>query len=278
MKIDASRYRQFLTNPDEYRIRELWNLVPETSNSGVHALATFGRRRGSAFHDMLDGERDIKALSDKYGETATQVASEMFDANEAYSARLLDEVVWREKEFCKRIPAAGSGNQHLIVGRIDTKMRRYGEEFILDYKTTKARTKADMVHYRAVLSQSPQVDFYLIASGLRRFVFRILWRNAKKVVQVSELEVTRAQWELDAFQRGVAMVCDTVESWQEKYGIQWPWPRAISLPTNPDNYQYRPLYQRAIYEGMQNCVEGFKTRVEHLALDVEDEEEDESQS
>lgn len=238
----------------------------------MHALATFGRRRGSAFHDMLDGVRD--GLAEKYGETAAAVAAEMFEANEQYSGRLLDEVVFREKEFSKRIP----GTSHFMVGRIDTKMRRYGEEFVLDYKTSKARTKADMQHYRDALFQSPQVDFYLIATGLRRFVFRILWRNAKKVVQISELEVTRAQWELDAFQHGVAMVADTVEAWREKYGIVRPWPRAIALPTNPDNYSYRPLYQRSIYPGMEENLEGFRTRVEHLNLDVEDEGDDESES
>jgi hypothetical protein len=237
----------------------------------MHALATFGRRRGSAFHDLLDGV-PYEGLEAKYGDTAARVALEMYEANQAYSARLLDEVVWREKEFCKAV-LVNSG--HHMVGRIDTRMRRYDEEFILDYKTTKARTKVGMQAYRDALAQSPQVDFYLIASGLRRFVFRILWRDAKKVVRISELEVRRAEWELKAFTQGVVMVADTIEFWKAKYGIEQPWPRAVALPTNPDNYSYRPLYQRAIYEGMQDNLEGFRTRVEHLNLDVEDEEGEE---
>lgn len=278
MKIDASRYRQFMLNPDEYRIRELHNLVPDVSDvhTGFAGMMTFGRRRGSAFHDMLDGQLDLHLLATKYGESAVLVASHMYTANQAYSERMQDEVIWREKEFCKVLPGVELGltvhGKHSIVGRMDTRMKRGSDEFLLDYKTTKARTKADMAHYRDVLMQSPQVGFYMLASGLRKFVFRILWRDSKKVVQISELEVYRAEWELKAFARGVAIIADTIELWQERYGIEQPWPRCISLPTDPDTYSYRPLYQRAIYEGSHACIDGFKARREHLALDVEDEE------
>lgn len=262
-----------MTNPDEFRIKYLWNIAAD-AGTGQASRITFGRRRGSAFHELLDGVRDAELLSSKYGKDAYERALLLFDKNEAYSAQLLDEIVWREKEFCRRIPVVGSGNQHLIVGRIDTLMRRHDEEFILDYKTTKYRTKADMSQYRSAHYQSPQVDFYMLATGIRKFKFRFLWVNAKKVAQVSELEVTRAEWELKAFERSVAMVCDTIELWQERYGIEQPWPRAISLAVTPENYQYAPIYQRAIYEGMQDSLEGFHARQEHLSLDVEDEEGD----
>lgn len=274
MKIDATRYKLFLTNPEEFRLRYLWNLAAD-AGTGQHALITFGRRRGSAFHEMLDGIRAASTLSSEYGKDAYDRAKILFDANEAYSARLLDEVVWREKEFCKSL-----GNpQHQMVGRMDTLMRRFDEEFILDYKTTKARTKADMQNYRNALAQSPQVDFYLIASGKKKFVFRILWAETKKVdgiptkvARISELEITRADWELKAFKRSVAMVADTIEAWVEKYGIEQPWPKAIALAVAPENYQYASIYQRAVYPGMPDNMEGFHARVEHLALDVEDEE------
>jgi hypothetical protein len=269
MKIDASRYRLFCTNPDEFRLKYLWNLQAD-SGSGAHALVTFGRRRGSAFHDLLDGV-PYEGLEEKYGDTAAQVAKEMYEANQAYSARLLDEVVWREKEFCK----STSSWRHQIVGRIDTLMRRWDEEFLLDYKTTKARTKADMQAYRNALAQSPQVDFYMLATGIRKFVFRILWRDAKKKIQISELEVRRAEWELKAFAHGVVIIADTIEHWTQKYGIEQPWPRATTLAVAPENYQFAPIYQRTIYEGMQNNLEGFSPRVEHLSLAVEDEEGEE---
>lgn len=279
MKIDATIYRLFLTNPEEFRLRYLWNLAADVG-TGQHALITFGRRRGSAFHELLDGERDAGLLSDKYGKDAYDRAKILFDANETYSDRLLDEVVWREKEFCR-----STGNhQHQMVGRMDTLMRRFDEEFILDYKTTKSRTKADMQNYRNALAQSPQVDFYLIASGKKKFVFRILWVETKKVdgvptkvARISELEVTRADWELKAFKRSVAMVADTIEAWVEKYGIEQPWPKAISLAVAPENYPYASIYQRAIYPGMPECMEGFHARQEHLALEVEDDGEDEAE-
>lgn len=289
MKIDASRYRLFMTNPEEFRIKYLWNIAAD-AGKGQAGLITFGRRRGSAFHDLLDGVRDAGLLSDKYGKDAYERALLLFDADQAYSARLLDEVVWREKEFCKNLPPVGGGtfppigigNHHQIVGRIDTRMHRFDEDFILDYKTTKQRTKADMQNYRNALAQSPQVDFYMLASGLRKFIFRILWAETKKVdgvpikvARVSELEVTRAEWELKAFQRSVSMICDTIETWVSRYGIEQPWPRAIALAVAPENYQYAPLYQRAIYEGMRETLEGFHERVEHLDLNVEGEDDTE---
>lgn len=252
-------------------MKYLWNLQAD-SGKGSHALITFGRRRGSAFHDLLDGVRD--GLEEKYGADATAVAREMFEANEQYSGRLLDEIVWREKEFCKNIP----GSEHQMVGRVDTMVRRWDEEFILDYKTTKHRTKADMQNYRNAHAQSPQVDFYMMATGKRKFVFRFIWRDTKKRVQIAELEVRRAEWELKAFAQGVVMVADTIEHWIQKYGIEKPWPRATTLAVAPENYQYAPIYQRTIYDGMQHNLEGFHTRVEHLSLDVEDEGDDESES
>ena len=172
MKIDATRYKLFLTNPEEFRIKYLWNIAAD-SGTGQHALITFGRRRGSAFHDLLDGVRDAQLLSDKYGKDAYERALLLFEADQMYSARLLDEVVWREKEFCKRLfQAYRESTDHYIVGRIDTLMHRFNEEFLLDYKTTKKRTKADMQNYRNALAQSPQVDFYMLATGIRKFVFR----------------------------------------------------------------------------------------------------------
>lgn len=283
MKIDASRYRLFMTNPEEFRIKYLWNIAAD-SGKGQAGLITFGRRRGSAFHDLLDGVRDPILLSSKYGKDAYARALLLFDADQAYSARLLDEVVWREKEFCKNLPhLQGECCIHQLVGRIDTRMHRFDEDFILDYKTTKQRTKSDMQNYRNALAQSPQVDFYMLASGLRKFVFRILWAETKKVdgvptkvARVSELEVTRAEWELKAFQRSVSMICDTIEIWVSRYGIEQPWPRAIALAVAPENYQFAPIYQRAIYEGMRESMDGFHERVEHLSLNIEDDGEDET--
>jgi hypothetical protein len=269
VKIDASRYRTFMTNPEEYRLRELWNLVPESSGGQVSCL-TFGRRRGSAFHDLLDGRI---VLDETYGADAVETAREMFAANKVFDAKFEEnmeqQLVWREKGFC--IPIEGS--RHYMVGRADAMLTRLGEPFILDCKTTKARTKAEMQVYRDNLSQSPQVDFYLSAfPEARRFVFRVLWRDAKKAVQISELEVTRQKWELAAFQRGVHMVATLIEFWRDRFGIDKAWPRAISLPVAPERYQYASIYQRNLYAGMEQNLEGFETRREHLAVMEEDAE------
>src|SRR6185312_13959284 len=57
MKIDASRYTMFWQNPERYRLREIWKLAPEEPKAGTFAsLLTFGRRRGTCLHELLDAD------------------------------------------------------------------------------------------------------------------------------------------------------------------------------------------------------------------------------
>lgn len=259
MKIDATRYRLFMTNPEEYRIREVWGHVPE-SRHDVNSLMTYGRRRGSAFHYMTDGTPAEEL--DHLGESAVETAKLMFEANNAYGRDV--EVVWKEQEFDIAIP----GSPHRMVGRIDSRVRRYDEEYIQDYKTSKHRTKAEWKVYKDELYLSPQVDFYLLAQpDLRKFVFRILSKApATKTqphrIEIQELEVYRQAYELKAFQRSVHMACCTIEYWKKNFGVADPWPRAIALKVAPENYPYAPLYSRTMYPDVE--WEGFEKRVEHL--------------
>jgi hypothetical protein len=49
MKIDATRYNLFWSNPEKYRLREIWKLAPKEPATGTFAsLLTYGRRRGLA--------------------------------------------------------------------------------------------------------------------------------------------------------------------------------------------------------------------------------------
>src|SRR5579859_6048874 len=56
MKIDATRYTMFWQNPEKYRLREVWKLAPKEPKPGTFAsLLTYGRRRGTCFHELMDG-------------------------------------------------------------------------------------------------------------------------------------------------------------------------------------------------------------------------------
>lgn len=264
MKIDASRYSLFLTNPEEYRLKYLWNLSPSMAKDAAD-LSTYGRRRGTAFHEMTDGKDagDLKHL----GDTAVKTASLMHEANQDFGKDTT--VIWREKEFNIAIP----DSQHRMVGRIDQLVERWDERFILDLKTSKHRTKEDMSRLFDAYRQSPQVDFYLLAvPEVEKFVYRILSKKtvapSKKnpkpepVVEIHEIEVYRQKFELAATQRSVDMVCDTIEFWVGAFGIEKPWPRAIALKVAPENYSYSSIYQRSMFEGAE--WEGFEKRTEHL--------------
>lgn len=255
MRIDSSRYRLFRENPEEYRLKELWKIVPD--GSGQPSFSSHGRRRGTAFHDLMDGKEPDASL----GEDAIATARSMYETNKTYGRDT--KVLWQEREFDIAIP----DSPHRMVGRVDSMVERYEEVFIQDYKTTRNRTKAEMDDYRSKLQQSPQVDFYLCAHPeASKLVYRILWKKPTKagpVINISEVTCTRTQWQLDAFRRGVHMTCETIEMWIGRFGIEKPWPVAIALPVSPEMYSYKDdVYGRNIYtvEGL----EGYRPRVEHL--------------
>lgn len=264
MKIDASRYKLFMTNPEEYRIREIFGHTP-TARMDVADLLTTGRRRGTAFHELTDG-KDVSELG-HLGEGAVKTAVMMHEANQEYSTDT--EVLWSEKEFDVAIP----DSPHRMVGRVDSLVKRGERTFIRDFKTTKYRTKEDMQRYRDELSQSPQVDFYLIGidEPVSEFVYQILFKKPavqlKKSLKpaeilITELPANRQPYELRAMQRSVHMVCQTIEFWTREFGAELPWPRAVKLPVSPDMYPYAPIYQRRMYAGVE--LEGFEQRTEHL--------------
>src|SRR6266478_3276850 len=122
MKIDASRYTMFWSNPERYRLREVWKLAPVEPAPGTFAsLLSFGRRRGTAFHEILDGAyRQVDPLvtiqelkdggfGDKEIEVAQRMAAGVRDTypDEKYMAH--------EAVFQSDIP----GSSHGMVGRID---------------------------------------------------------------------------------------------------------------------------------------------------------------
>jgi hypothetical protein len=272
LKIDASRYSLFLTNPEEFRLRYIWNLTTSKAGGDL-SLRSFGRRRGTALHLLTEGQEPDAAMRKALGDDAVNTAILMHEANSKYDEATALEVMWREKEFLIPIP----DSPHQMMGRVDCMAQRPGSDpFILDLKGSKHRTKSDFYALCEGYRRSPQVDFYLIAHPeVREFVFRILMKTPatktkKSFIKIQESTARRQPFQLRAVQRNVHMVCETIEFWTKSFGVEKPWPAAVKLPTSWENYSYAGIYQRDMYDEV--IPDGFEPRKEHLDCMMEEEE------
>ena len=269
MKIDASRYVMFWANPERYRLRELWKLVPVKPKAGTFAsLLTFGRRRGTCVHELLDanyrGVGEFEAVQSLkgggFGDKEISVALDMArSVLDRYAAerRLAHEVL-----FEYPIP----GTAHSLVGRIDGIHEADGEVFVNDYKTSKYRPAKELGYKLDEYCRSVQVSFYLLGARqlgfeCRRFRY-VLVSSARKGpgAQISERFTERTDLELTEFARQVAMTCDLIEWMKQTFGIERPWPQ---LPSRFDS-DYALIAGRKMYRDY--VPEGFEPKKEHLSL------------
>ncbi len=269
MKIDSSRYTMFWSNPERYRLREIWKLSPkEPPADSFAALLTFGRRRGTCLHEMRDARY--------YGRTLDQAAQELrdggFGEKEIAVARQMAEKIEEaypheqylahECLFEWKIP----DSPHSMVGRIDGIVDLDGEVFILDWKSSKPRSKADRARKLEEYCRGAQVSFYLLGARSlgfepRGFEYRLVSSGRDNSgVQIDALRTNRTGLELAKFARGVSMTCDLIEFMKEKFGVQRSW------PTLPEVF-------KTGYEGLEGSLmfddfvpEGYEPRREHLVL------------
>lgn len=269
MKIDASRYTMFWSNPERYRLREIWRLAPEEPKAGTFAsLLTFGRRRGTCLHELLDADyrlvpefEAVQSLKDGgFDDKAIEVAKNMAAAVRArYSG---EELLAHECLFEYPIP----NSPHSLVGRIDSVVRNDGEIFVSDYKTSKYRPKAELGHKLDEYCRSAQVPFYLLGArqlgyDVRRFRYVLVSSERKGPgAQISERFTERTTLELNEFARQVGMTCDLIECMKKKFGVEKPWPQ---LPERFDG-GYAPIMGRKLYADY--TPEGFTAKKEHLVL------------
>lgn len=269
MKIDASRYTMFWSSPEKYRLREIWKLAPVEPAAGTFAsLLTFGRRRGTCMHELMDaayrGVSEFEAIQslkdggfgDKEIEVAKCMAAVVRDRY-ASEERLAHEVL-----FEYPIP----NTPHSLVGRIDGIHRSNGEVFVNDYKTSKYRNAKDLGYKLDEYCRGHQVPFYLLGARslgyeLKRFRY-VLVSSARKGpgAQISERFTERTSLELAEFSRQVAMTCDLIQWMKDTFGVEKPWPQ---LP-GPFDSDYAPIAGRKIYEGY--TPEGYTAKKEHLEL------------
>lgn len=278
MKIDASRYTMFWANPDRYRLRECWKLAPvEPAPDSFAALLTYGRRRGSAFHDLrdakhkgLDSDVTKEYLKGLYGENPVEAAARMVDVVDSTFGH--ERYLVHEAVFEYPIP----GSAHILTGRLDHVLERDGEAVIGDWKTTKHRTKKDYARLVESYVNSPQVGFYLLGArtlGIeaRRFMYRVVQDGpagkSPRVPTVREHPATRSSLDLRGLLRSVQQTCELIEFLKLSVGPQDPWP---VLP-EPFDRGYGTMLGRRMYEGYM--PDGFTEKVEHLETMMEDEED-----
>jgi PD-(D/E)XK nuclease superfamily len=267
MKIDSSRYNLFWSNPERYRLREIWKLAPIEPKAGTFAsLLTYGRRRGTCFHELLDaayrGVEEFQAVEELkaggFGEKEITAALRMTAKvrerypNEIYLAH--------EQLFEYPIP----DSPHSAVGRIDHILKDDEGVYVGDWKTTKKRTKKEMSSKAEDYCRSSQVPFYLLGAAslgfdTKRFLYRLVVDDAEGV-EISEHFTARTGLELKAFARGVHQTCELILWMKQTFGTQQPWPQL------PERFadDYAPIAGRQMFPDYM--PEGYEPKQEHLSL------------
>lgn len=267
MKIDATRYNLFWQNPERYRLREIWKLSPIEPAAGTFAsLLTYGRRRGTCFHELQDaayrGIEQSAAISelrdggfgDKEITAAVRMAARVREVypNETYLAH--------EVLFEYPIP----NSPHSMVGRIDGIMSDDDGYYVSDWKTSKDRPKKDIGYKLDEYCRGAQVPFYLLGASTlgfetKRFLYRLVV-DGKKGVEIIPRFTTRTGLQLKAFAEGVHITCELIQWMRATFGIEKPWPQLAET----FGADYEPIYAKPMYPDF--VPDGFEPKKEHLSL------------
>lgn len=257
----------FWSNPERYRLREIWKLAPiEPKSDSFAALLTFGRRRGTCFHELLDAayrgvpeNEAIQSLKDGgFGEREINVARQMAErVRELYPS---EKYLAHESLFECDIP----GSPHKLLGRIDHILERDGETIVGDWKSSKPRSKRDIASKADEYCKSVQVGFYLLGArqlgfDCQRFLYRLVQSGTETArVQVTEHWTQRTSLELKGLLRSVAQTCDLIEWMTNKFGTQLAWPQVPEkFSTGYEAIAGKPCYHNYI-------PDGFTEKKEHL--------------
>ena len=270
MKIDASRFTAFWSNPDKFRLREYWRLSPVEPSAGSFAsLLSFGRRRGTVFHEFMDGnyrqvtaEQTVQEVKDGgFSDKEISVAKGMAEVALArYGAQ---EYLAHEALFEVAIP----DSSHSLVGRIDSVVRVDDEVFVRDYKTSKYRTKKELTYKGAEYCRGVQVPFYLLGArslGFEptRFVYSLVSPSKRdnSGFQITEFSTERTAAELRQLMRSVHITCELILWLKGTFGVEQAW------PVLPETFSsgYESLLGRRMYP--EFIPEGYQPKIEHLPI------------
>jgi len=269
MKIDSSRFNMFWQNPDRFRIREAWKLSPEEPAAGSFAsLLSFGRRRGTAFHEIRDaqyrGVSEFEAVEDLKNGGFSVKEIEVAKVMAACVRERYPDEKYLAHEVAFEYPIPGS--PHSLVGRIDHIFERDGELWVGDWKTSKYRSKRDLDFKGAEYCKSTQPGFYILGAkslgfDTRRFLYRLVHSQRENTrAEVREYPTERTSLELQQLARSVHMTCELILWMRDTFGIEKHWP---VLPEK-FNTGYESLLGKSLYEGY--VPDGFQSKQEHLSI------------
>lgn len=263
MVIDNTRFSAFLRNQEFYRLRYCQNLAVPKAN------VSYGLQRGTAFHLIADeAHKGTKA-----SEIDAVVAAEVADPTARSKAKVMHKVfaakyhasaavtkLASEVEF--RAPIAGTA--HEIAGRIDEILNYRGALWCGETKTANAR--ADYAKLKYEWSRNTQANFEIAgALSLGYKVEGVLVRTVTEhsPPRIWEIEVARTDEEMRVWYLNVAMVCDAIELYKARYGIDTPWPHSNSA--YPCSMEGRCEFED-VCQKLALRREGFETRKEHLPI------------
>jgi hypothetical protein len=243
-----------MNNPEKFRLYYMLGLTPEGDQTPT--MFNFGRRRGSCFHALAEGQ-DRATLVQAYGSDLVSRCLEMRAV-----VPDLGEMDWIERSF--DIPIFDG--KHSVNGRIDHRFtNRDGVRQPGDFKTTKGnRTKAELKQYFQDLENSTQHHFYLRAeqefstepTGL--FTYHVVFDRKDKDKKPTYVPVEIpyiGPAEIERTMLSVYAACEVIEALRE-YGIEKPWPDSRRWMFSDD--VYRGIAGRIIPKGCQ--PDGFTSR------------------
>ena len=224
MVIDNSRFSAFMRNPEAYRLKYQRNLTVARDKVG------YGLQRGTAFH--IIAEEKYRGTADKVLDTALTEA--VADPKAIAKAATMHKVfaakyvasgtiakIAAEVEFRAPIP----GTDHEIAGRIDEILNYRGTLWCGETKTANAR--ADYAKLKYEWQRNSQANFEI--AGARHLGYAVEGVLVRTITEHSppriwEIEATRTDEEQQLFLYNVAQICDTIEMYKAKWGIDVPWP------------------------------------------------------
>jgi hypothetical protein len=249
MRISYSRYTAFLQNPERYRLKYLLGLSPE--NDDAPTRWNIGRRRGSCFHKLYEGE--------PREELVVEYTRELVERCERMRAVVPDfgPMILVEHEFDLPI----LDGKHSIHGFIDHGFFRDSVFRIGDFKTTKGtRTKAEFSKYLGEMETSPQKDFYLKAANdlghkTNLFTYHIVLDAKSKdhTPTYLPLDLEAGPLKVERTMKAVYAACEAIEFFTNEYGIDRPWPHPNHWPCTGDKFfcGYQTICGRDLAKGCE---------------------------
>lgn len=274
MRIDNSRYTQYLSSPERYRLIYELNLSPR--------VTPFALARGGHFHKLNEirnkslSPTDAKSLLLKNrvdekarlsGDALFQAFRRRYDGNPDFALAFDDGLPLAELEFDLPIP----GSPHRIIGAMDEVIQYKSELWTGDTKT--ANAKATENKKKIEFNFSSQPLFYINAARMMGYpVVGMLYRVVTEHNPPNHwiIPVRKSERQLQIALLSIHQVASQIEYMRAEFGVDNPWPH--SYQSYPCSYEYNgkpaceysSICMKKRSEMDAEDLEDFATRIDHL--------------